>query len=142
MDNLTHTLTGLALARAGLGEATRGATAALLIASNLPDVDVVTWLGGTATYLHHHREVTHSVVGAPVLALALAVVLRLAFAGARFLPLLLCSLGGVAGHVFMDLWTSYGTRALSPFLATRYPALVRSPSLNISRRLKPAAMIS
>src|SRR5262249_48106409 len=27
---------------------------------------------------------------------------------------------GVAGHVFMDLWTSYGTRVLSPFDHTWY----------------------
>src|SRR5262245_58618727 len=120
MDNLTHTLTGLALARGGLGKTSSGATLALVVASNLPDADVVTWLAGTASYLHHHRDVTHSVVGAPLAALALAGLLRLTLRGARFVPLLLASLVGVAGHVFMDLWTSYGTRVLSPFDHTWY----------------------
>src|SRR5215510_2035815 len=50
--------------------------------------------------------------------------------------------GVVGGLLQTSLSSADDTRALNPFLATRYPALVRSPSLNISRRLKPAAMIS
>jgi inner membrane protein len=120
MDNITHSLTGYALARAGLGDTGRGATLALVLASNLPDVDVVTWLAGTASYMHHHRDLTHSVLGAPLAALALAGILRLTVKGSRLASLLLCSLLGVAGHVFMDLWTSYGTRVMSPFDRTWY----------------------
>ena len=120
MDNLTHTLAGLALSRAGLARGGPGTTLALVIASNLPDADVVTWLQGTASYLEHHRGLSHSVLGVPLLAVILAVVLRLAVRGARFGPLLLCSLLGAAGHVFMDLWTSYGTRVLAPFDSTWY----------------------
>ncbi len=115
MDNLTHSLTGFALARAGLGRFSKGATLALVIASNLPDVDLVTAASGSAVYLEHHRGVSHSIVGAPLMALGLALLLRLFVRGSRLLPLLACSLAGVAGHVFMDLWTSYGTRVLSPF---------------------------
>jgi len=52
----------------------------------------------------------------------------------------------IRGHIVraegFEPFAADDTRALSPFLATRYPALVRSPSLNISRRLRPAAMIS
>lgn len=120
MDNLTHTLTGLVLAQSGLGRTTRGATVALVVASNLPDADVVAALAGTASYLHHHRHLTHSVVGAPLLALALAAVLWLVLDGARLGALIACSLAGVSAHVFMDLWTSYGTRVLSPFDRTWY----------------------
>lgn len=115
MDNITHTLTGLALSRAGLGRATRGATTALLLASNLPDIDLVASVQGSAAYLEHHRGFTHSLVGAPLLAIGLALLLRFQLKGSRLLPLLLCSLGGIAGHLFMDVWTSYGTRVLSPF---------------------------
>jgi len=120
MDNLTHTLTGLALGRAGLESATPGATLALVLASNLPDIDIVFGLQGTAAYLEHHRDISHSILGAPLLALALAGVLRLTLRHARFLPLALCSLLGVAVHVFMDLWTSYGTRVLAPLDRTFY----------------------
>jgi inner membrane protein len=115
LDNLTHTLTGLALSRAGLAKATRGATLALALASNLPDVDLVFAVHGSASYLEHHRGFTHSLVGAPLLALALALALRLLVPGSRLPPLVACCLVGVTGHVFMDLWTSYGTRVLAPF---------------------------
>lgn len=120
MDNLTHTLTGLALARSGLARTSSGASLALVVASNLPDVDVLAGLQGTAAYLQHHRDLSHSVVGAPVAALVLAAALRVTVKGSRFAPLLLCSILGVGVHVFMDLWTSYGTRALSPFDRTWY----------------------
>jgi inner membrane protein len=120
MDNVAHSLAGLALARAGLGRTTAGATAALVIASNLPDIDVVSGLFGSAAFLEQHRGLSHSIVGAPLLALALAIVLRWTVRGARFLPLLGCSLVGVAGHVLMDLSTNYGTRALLPFDGTWY----------------------
>jgi inner membrane protein len=115
VDNLTHPLPGLALARAGLSRRTRGATAVLVLASNLPDVDLVFGLRGTAAYLEHHRDLSHSVVGAPLLALGLALALRAIVKESRLAWLVLCSLLGVAGHVFMDLWTSYGTRVFSPF---------------------------
>lgn len=114
MDNLTHSLAGFALSRAGLSRSSRGATLALVLASNLPDIDLVTSFQGAATYLDHHRGFTHGILGGPLLALGLALVLRLVLRGSRLLPLVVCSAVGVAGHVFMDLWTSYGTRVLSP----------------------------
>ena len=41
MDNLTHTLAGVAMARAGLADRWgRGTTLVMAIASNLPDVDI------------------------------------------------------------------------------------------------------
>ena len=40
MDNFTHTLTGPALARAGIAGSTPGATLALVLASNVPDADL------------------------------------------------------------------------------------------------------
>src|SRR2546430_10333065 len=73
MDNLTHTLTGVALSQAGLNRKTRFATLALVIGSNLPDADIVTRLAGSATYLKYHRGITHSVLGVIVLSALLAV---------------------------------------------------------------------
>jgi len=120
MDNLTHTLTGIALAQSGLSRTSRGATAALVVASNIPDLDLLFGLQGTASYLQHHRDLSHSVLGAPLLALAVAGGLRLMLRGSRFVWLLVSAFVGVAGHVVMDLWTSYGTRILSPFDRTFY----------------------
>lgn len=115
MDNLTHSLAGLALSRAGLSRTSRGATLGLVLASNLPDLDLVTSVQGSAAYLEHHRGFSHSIAGAPLFALGLGLLLRATLRGSRLLPLVLCSAVGIAGHVFMDVWTSYGTRVLSPF---------------------------
>jgi inner membrane protein len=152
VDNLTHTLVGVALAQAGFSRASRGATAAVILASNLPDVDVLFALQGSVAYLAHHRDLTHSVVGAPLLALALAAILFVSVRGARFLGLLSAALAGVAGHVFLDLWTSYGTRVLSPFDHTFYTwdlvfivdpiilvLLLVTVLLGVGRRLGPSA---
>lgn len=116
MDNLTHSLAGWAIARAGLGRVSPGATAALVLASNLPDLDIVAGLAGTASYLAHHRDLTHSVVGLLPQALLLAAALARFVRGARFGPLFGCALLGLGLHVVMDLWTSYGTRALTPLM--------------------------
>ena len=41
MDNVTHSLVGAALGRAGLYRRTRLAAGALIIGANLPDIDVL-----------------------------------------------------------------------------------------------------
>ena len=46
MDNVTHSLVGLMLARVS------GRNAAMMVvAANMPDIDIVSWAGGTLTYL-------------------------------------------------------------------------------------------
>ena len=47
MDNLCHTLTGAALGKAGLAERTRFGMATLMVAANLPDIDVGVFLTDT-----------------------------------------------------------------------------------------------
>src|SRR5581483_11663822 len=63
VDNLTHSLFGLTLARTPLGRAGRGTTAALLLASNAPDIDVISLARGGASYMHWHRGPTHGPFG-------------------------------------------------------------------------------
>src|SRR6266571_3884947 len=64
MENLAHTLLGLSLAKSGLERATPLATTALVISSNLPDLDVLSRVeGGTVGYLEYHRGFTHGFVG-------------------------------------------------------------------------------
>ena len=62
MDNVTHTLFALTLARTPLGRRP-GATAALVLASNAPDIDIVAAFGGSANYLAWHRGPTHGPLG-------------------------------------------------------------------------------
>jgi membrane-bound metal-dependent hydrolase YbcI (DUF457 family) len=60
LDNVTHTLFAVTLGRTPLGRAGRGTTAALIVASNLPDIDIVSTLhGGAGNYMHWHRGPTH-----------------------------------------------------------------------------------
>ena len=124
MDNLTHTLTGIAISQVGLNRKTRFATLALVLASNAPDADIVTRFQSSAVYLEYHRGITHSVPGGTVLALILAVLLYLV--GRRTPPkpsappvdakwlFLVCWIG-VGGHLLLDYTNAYGVRLLLPF---------------------------
>ncbi len=122
MDNITHSLFALTLANAGLRRAGRGTTAALVVASNIPDIEILTTLtGGRVGYLAAHRGPTHGALGF-ALALATGTLVWLAVRissrrgeSASLGALVALSSLGVAGHIAMDLATSYGTRVLSPF---------------------------
>src|SRR6266851_5593395 len=63
MDNVTHTLFAATLARTPLSRAGRGTTAALILASNAPDIDIIATAGGAVNYLTWHRGPTHGPLG-------------------------------------------------------------------------------
>ncbi len=128
MENLTHTLFGLTLAKAGLERSTPLATTALVISSNYLDlIDLLfTVRGGTPAYLQDHRGFTHSFFGIVLCACGLTALLL--FVDRRFrlrydvfrrpvraLQLFGLSCLGGLGHVFMDFTNSYGVRPLLPF---------------------------
>src|SRR5262245_29206480 len=75
MDNIAHTLAGLALARAGLGRKTRLAGAALVLGSNLPDADLIALARGRLAFIDAHRGISHSLVGGCALGVLLGAVL-------------------------------------------------------------------
>jgi inner membrane protein len=116
VDNITHSLVGVALSRAGLNRLTPRATWILLLAANAPDIDVVSAFGGSLNYLHYHRHITHSLVALPLLPLLCLLVVRvvsrkpLVWKGAY-----LIALAGVASHLALDLSNVYGVRLLLPF---------------------------
>jgi inner membrane protein len=136
LDNLTHSLFAMTLARTPLSRAGRGTTVALLLASNAPDIDIVATAGGAANYLAWHRGLTHGPLGIFGLAVVSAGLVWLGrrqldrrnsgpnpnpgAAGATtpdasFAMLVAVSVVGVLLHVLMDLPTSYGIRLLAPF---------------------------
>lgn len=125
MDNLTHSLVGLAAAKAGLGRTSPLATTTCVLAANIPDADIVALLGGPSFYLEHHRGITHSVVGTLALGLLLPLLvlgcerlvarLRGREPAARLKGLLLCSLLLAASHPLLDWTNSYGVRPLLPW---------------------------
>ena len=128
MDNLTHTLTALAMSQAGLNRKTRFATLALIVGANLPDIDMVTRVQGSATYLKYHRGITHSILGVTVLAALLAWALYGLGRRARPKPelplnarwLLLAAWLGTASHLLMDFTNDYGVRPFLPFSGRWY----------------------
>jgi len=69
MDNLTHSLTGFALARSGLDRLCPHATLLMILAANAPDLDIVALQGGPLRYLEWHRGYSHSVPCLPLMAL-------------------------------------------------------------------------
>lgn len=129
MDNLTHSLTGIAMSQAGLNRKTRFATLALVLASNAPDVDIVTRFRSSAAYFEHHRGITHSFLGATVLAIIIAG--SIYYAGRRARPkpsappvnakwLFFACWIGVGGHLLLDYTNAYGVRLLLPFTRNWY----------------------
>ncbi|HJQ34720.1 MAG TPA: metal-dependent hydrolase [Pyrinomonadaceae bacterium] len=125
MDNLTHSLVGLAAAKAGLERRTPYAVFVCVAAANLPDIDILALVKGPAFYLANHRGITHSLVGT----FTLAVVFPLLFFAcerltarvrgreprARLGGLLLCSLVLSASHPLLDWTNSYGVRPFLPW---------------------------
>lgn len=125
MDNLTHSLVGLAAARAGLERSSPYATFACVAAANLPDADIVALFGGQYYYLEHHRGITHSIVGTLALSILLPVLiyfgdrlyarLRGREPRAKLKGLLACSLILGASHPLLDWTNNYGVRPLLPW---------------------------
>lgn len=126
MEPVTHLLTGACLSRAGLNRTTGLATLTLVLASEIPDLDIVAAFGGSVSNLQHHRGFTHTLLGAPLVA---AGTLAIVYAINRFLlgrgrkpklppnwPLLYAyALLAVLVHIFLDFTNSYGVRPFAPF---------------------------
>jgi inner membrane protein len=126
MDNLTHSLIGLAAAKAGLERLSPGTTTLCVLAANAPDADIVALIfGGRWAFLHHHRGITHSIAGSMALALALPLIfylgdqllslIRARPPMVRPVGLLLASLVVTATHPLMDWSNNYGVRLLLPW---------------------------
>jgi inner membrane protein len=126
LDNLAHSLAGAALAEAGLKTKTGLATATLVIAANLPDVDALGMLAGEN--LAWRRGWTHGPIAMMVLPPLLvgAMILLDRWQGRRGtrpagrLPvhvgwLFALAYIGWASHPLLDYMNTYGIRLLMPF---------------------------
>jgi inner membrane protein len=123
LDNLCHSLIGMAMSRAGLNQRTALATSTLVIANNLPDIDVAVFATNTLA-MSFRRGWTHGVLAQATLPIALtgAMLVYDRYRN-RTSPddrvdakqILLLSYIGVLVHVLMDFTNSYGVRLLMPF---------------------------
>ena len=126
MDNLTHSLVGLSLSKAGLERVSPYATTVCLLSANAADADFVSlFFGDRWTLLHHHRGLTHSIVGTIAIGLLIpllvAVIERTIASIRRRAPtirlrgLMVASLIAAATHPLMDWMNNYGVRPLLPW---------------------------
>lgn len=126
MDNLTHTMVGATLGEAGLKKLTGLGMATLMIAANIPDLDVL--VIPFSDELPFRRGWTHGPLGLLVLPalLACAMILldryqtRIGKRPPKRLPirpwqLLLLAYLGALTHPFFDWLNTYGIRLLMPF---------------------------
>ena len=104
MENLTHSLTGYALARAGLDRFSPRGAVLLVLAANAPDLDILFLTQGRLQYFEAHRGYSHSVVFLPLMALLTVIVTAGIFR--QRLPWLkawlICCIG-VASHLLIRL---------------------------------------
>lgn len=121
MDLITHGLAGALVAQAGFAQRIgRPAMIALVAGAMLPDVDVVMALVDQLSVVRYHRGLTHSLVGAFLLALPLAALLYRFGKYKRFWPLVVLGALGVLTQIALDLPTSFGTMIFAPFSRERY----------------------
>lgn len=127
MDNLTHSMLGAVLGQTGLKRKSGLGMAALVIGSNIPDIDATCTVLGTQS-LAMRRGLTHGPLALLVLPLLLTGALILfdrwqTRRGKRPQDrltihvgwLIALSLIGMVGHLAMDWLNSYGIRLLEPF---------------------------
>jgi inner membrane protein len=122
MDNLCHTLVGAVCGEAGLKRRTRFGNATLMIAANLPDLDVAVFLTGSPS-VAFRRGITHGVAAQLILPPVLALIIWRIARGrsadstntAHLGWLIALSYVGVLSHVGLDFLNSYGIRLLMPF---------------------------
>lgn len=124
MDNVTHTLVGLAFGES-VSLATKKKRVPIWIASalanNLPDLDVAltsTLFRDKVGYLLHHRGHSHTFLLSPLLSAFLVLILW-AFWRKRedipWGPVLFVSFLGIPLHIFADFWNSYGVHPFWPW---------------------------
>jgi inner membrane protein len=126
LEPLTHFLTGACLGRAGLNRKTALATLTLTLATESPDIDMLAYFGGSVTGFAHHRGFTHSLLGAPVLALLILAIVRGIYALMKarghetktpinWKLLYLYAVFGCLIHLLQDFTNNYGIRPFAPF---------------------------
>jgi inner membrane protein len=124
MEPITHFLTGACIGRAGLNRKTAYATLVATLAAEAADLDILWSLRGPVEELKHHRGITHTLIGAPVVAavvvgaVALLHLVRKRRPGAQpvsWLWLYLASLIAALSHILLDWTNNYGVRPFFPF---------------------------
>ena len=128
MEPVTHFLTGACLGRTGFNRRTAYATLAMTLAAEAPDIDVFWSFRGPVAGFQHHRGFTHTLLGVPLIALAVTAIVWLWHRSRKQEPAIpprwgvlwfLSLLAGLS-HIFLDWTNNYGVRPFAPFNARWY----------------------
>jgi len=122
MDLLSHALVGGLVASAGLQKKYGLAATATIVAANvIPDLDGALMVLGPKYFFRYHRHpLTHSVGGAMLLSVALTAFLCLATPLKRPWLVFGISLSGMMMHLLSDLLTPWPIPILYPFSSRGY----------------------
>lgn len=123
MEPVTHFLTGACLGRSGFNRKTAYATLAMTLAAEAPDLDILWGLRGPVVELQHHRGFTHTLIGAPVIALVTTGFVWIVHRMRRRKPVIpprwfliwLFALIAALSHLLLDFTNNYGIRPFYPF---------------------------
>ncbi|MBI2678292.1 MAG: metal-dependent hydrolase [Candidatus Koribacter versatilis] len=129
MEPITHLLTGACLARAGFNRKTALATTVMVLAAEAPDLDIVAYFGGSVTGFQHHRGITHTLAGVPLIAAAVVGFVWLlhrwrvqrgwqpkaSSPPLRWPLLYLFACLAALSHILLDFTNQYGVRPFEPF---------------------------
>ena len=124
MDPLTHGVVGAVIRKTYTGKRKR-VMEALVLSAVIPDIDYLSMLVSTESFITYHRGITHSFIALPVISALLAVVF--AWGEGRRGSLkkyfneywVLCSVG-VFTHLLLDLMMPAGIFALDPIDPRKY----------------------
>ncbi|MGA9716876.1 MAG: metal-dependent hydrolase [Acidobacteriaceae bacterium] len=123
MEPVTHFLTGACLGRSGFNRKTAYATLAMTLAAETPDLDIFWEFRGPLVGFQHHRGFTHTLLGAPVVALVVTLFCWGFHHVRRKKPpipprwiLLWCfALIADFSHILLDFTNNYGVRPFAPW---------------------------
>jgi inner membrane protein len=141
MEPITHFLTGACIGRAGLNRKTACATVVAVLAAEAADIDIFWGFSGPVDELKHHRGITHTLLGAPLVATVVVAIVGFSYVwleGRRarkhapsppsdnspFRPpkpklrwAWLCATALIAAlsHILLDWTNNYGVRPFFPF---------------------------
>lgn len=126
MEPITHFLTGAVLARCGFNRKTALATTAMVLAAEAADIDMLAYFRGSVAGFQHHRGITHTFVGIPLVAALTLGLVWLFYKWRRSrgwepkLPvrwglLYLFACIAASTHILLDFTNQYGVRPFEPF---------------------------
>ena len=86
-----------------------------IVGSHAPDFDTILKLKNNATYIRHHRGITHSIPAVLIWGILIASIIHFFVPQANFYQIWLWTGIAVIIHVLTDIFNAYGTQAYRPF---------------------------